>query len=79
MFFSTAFQASDGSTQSASAIQHRIKTLIASEDDNILSDDALTTQLQKEGFAIQRRTVAKYREGMGIAKSSQRRRLRKTS
>ncbi|MBM3098239.1 RNA polymerase factor sigma-54 [Gluconobacter cerinus] len=79
MFFSTALQAGDGSTQSASAIQHRIKTLIASEDDDILSDDALTTQLQKEGFAIQRRTVAKYREGMGIAKSSQRRRLRKTS
>ncbi|MBS1039564.1 RNA polymerase factor sigma-54 [Gluconobacter cerinus] len=77
MFFSTALQASDGSTQSASAIQHRIKTLIASEGDDILSDDALTTQLQKEGFAIQRRTVAKYREGMGIAKSSQRRRLRK--
>lgn len=79
MFFSTALQASDGSVQSASAIQHRLRALIAAEGDDILSDDALTTLLQKEGFAIQRRTVAKYREGLGIAKSSQRRRLKKTS
>ncbi|MFT8958107.1 MAG: RNA polymerase sigma-54 factor, partial [Gluconobacter oxydans] len=43
------------------------------------SDDALTGLLQKEGFSIQRRTVAKYREGLGIAKSSQRKRLRRTS
>ena len=79
MFFSTALQAIDGSVQSASAIQHRLRALIAAEGDDILSDDALTALLQKEGFAIQRRTVAKYREGLGIAKSSQRRRLKKTS
>ncbi|MFT8809515.1 RNA polymerase factor sigma-54 [Gluconobacter sp.] len=79
MFFSTALTSEDGTTQSAHAIQHRLQALVAAEGDAVLSDDALTTLLQKEGFSIQRRTVAKYREGLGIAKSSQRKRLRRTS
>ncbi|MBS1102598.1 RNA polymerase factor sigma-54 [Gluconobacter sp. Dm-62] len=79
LFFSTALTSEDGTTQSAHAIQHRLQALISAEGDNVLSDDALTTLLQQEGFSIQRRTVAKYREGLGIAKSSQRKRLRRTS
>ncbi|GBR69765.1 RNA polymerase factor sigma-54 [Gluconobacter kanchanaburiensis] len=79
LFFSTALTSEDGTAQSAHAIQHRLQALVAAEGDDILSDDALTTLLQKEGFSIQRRTVAKYREGLGIAKSSQRKRLRRTS
>ncbi|MFT8346766.1 RNA polymerase factor sigma-54 [Gluconobacter oxydans] len=79
LFFSTALTSEDGTTQSAHAIQHRLQALIATEGDNVLSDDALTGLLQKEGFSIQRRTVAKYREGLGIAKSSQRKRLRRIS
>ncbi|GBR45435.1 RNA polymerase factor sigma-54 [Gluconobacter roseus] len=79
MFFSTALTSEDGTMQSAHAIQHRLQALVAAEGDNVLSDDALTALLQKEGFSIQRRTVAKYREGLGIAKSSQRKRLRRTS
>jgi len=42
-----------------------------------LSDDAVTASLQSEGIAIQRRTVAKYREALGIAGSAQRRRDQK--
>ncbi|GBR32918.1 RNA polymerase factor sigma-54 [Gluconobacter kondonii] len=79
LFFSTALTSEDGTSQSAHAIQHRLQALVSAEGDNVLSDDALTTLLQKEGFSIQRRTVAKYREGLGIAKSSQRKRLRRTS
>lgn len=79
LFFSTALISEDGTTQSAHAIQHRLQALVAAEGDTVLSDDALTTLLQKEGFSIQRRTVAKYREGLGIAKSSQRKRFRRTS
>ena len=42
--------------------------------DSILSDDALVAMLKGEGIDIARRTVAKYREGMNIASSVQRRR-----
>ncbi|WP_408873713.1 RNA polymerase factor sigma-54 [Gluconobacter roseus] len=79
LFFSTALTSEDGTSQSAHAIQHRLQALVAAEGDNVLSDDVLTALLQKEGFSIQRRTVAKYREGLGIAKSSQCKRLRRTS
>ncbi|OUI82089.1 RNA polymerase subunit sigma-54 [Gluconobacter sp. DsW_056] len=79
LFFSTALTSEDGTSQSAHAIQHRLQALVSAEGDNVLSDDALTVLLQKEGFSIQRRTVAKYREGLGIAKSSQRKRLRRTA
>ncbi|MBF0857761.1 RNA polymerase factor sigma-54 [Gluconobacter sp. LMG 31484] len=79
LFFSTALTSEGGTSQSAHAIQHRLQALVAAEGDNVLSDDALTALLQKEGFSIQRRTIAKYREGLGIAKSSQRKRLRRTS
>jgi RNA polymerase sigma-54 factor len=39
-----------------------------------LSDETLVDLLSKEGIEVARRTVAKYREGLGIANSSQRRR-----
>jgi len=41
---------------------------------NILSDDAVASQLQKEGIDIARRTVAKYREALRIPGSAQRKR-----
>jgi RNA polymerase sigma-54 factor len=40
----------------------------------ILSDDQLVDMLKGEGFDIARRTVAKYREAIGIGSSVQRRR-----
>jgi RNA polymerase sigma-54 factor len=75
-FFSTAIQRSDGGESfAAEAIRHRLKTLIdAEEPNNILSDDTLVEQLQSEGMDIARRTVAKYREQLGIPSSVQRRR-----
>jgi len=67
-----------GGGHSADAIRARIRALVDTEDASaVLSDDALTAALQREGVAIMRRTVAKYREGMGIANSAQRRRLRR--
>jgi RNA polymerase sigma-54 factor len=41
---------------------------------NILSDDLIVEQLRTEGIELARRTVAKYREAMGIPSSVQRRR-----
>lgn len=78
-FFTSAIQASDGGDAvSAQAVKARIKALIDAETPkNILSDDALVTLLQGEGFDIARRTVAKYREALGLGSSVQRRRQKK--
>jgi RNA polymerase sigma-54 factor len=45
--------------------------------ENVLSDDAIVDLLRDEGIEIARRTVAKYREGLNIASSVQRRREKK--
>jgi RNA polymerase sigma-54 factor len=59
-------------------VKQKIKMLIENEPANaILSDEAIADLLQKEGVDIARRTVAKYREGLGIATSSGRRRMAK--
>ena len=64
-----------GDAVSAEAVKSRIKALIAAEDmRHILSDDQLVDMLKAEGFDIARRTVAKYREAVGIGSSVQRRR-----
>ncbi len=75
-FFTSGIQsAAGGDAVSAEAVKSAIKTLINAEDPKaILSDDTLVELLQKQGFDIARRTVAKYREAMGIGSSVQRRR-----
>lgn len=79
-FFSTALTAADGTAHSAEAVKARIKTLIdAEEPDAVLSDDAIVTILQKEGIDLARRTVAKYREGMHIPSSVQRRKQKRNT
>ena len=56
-------------------MKSHIKALILAEDPRaILSDDQLVELLRAKGFDIARRTVAKYREAMGIGSSVQRRR-----
>jgi RNA polymerase sigma-54 factor len=75
-FFTSAIQSADGGEAvSAAAVKDAIKTLIAAEDPRkILSDDTLVELLNAKGFDIARRTVAKYREALGIGSSVQRRR-----
>ena len=77
-FFTSAIQASDGGDAvSAEAVKSAIRALIATEEGRaILSDDTLVDLLKDKGFDIARRTVAKYREAMGIGSSVQRRRAR---
>ena len=76
-FFTSAIQAADGGDAvSAEAVKSAIRGLIANEGAKILSDDTLVELLQAKGFDIARRTVAKYREAMGIGSSVQRRRAR---
>jgi RNA polymerase sigma-54 factor len=77
-FFSSGVGSADGDGASAEAVKAAIKTLIDAEAANdILSDDTLVDLLKEKGFDIARRTVAKYREAMGIGSSVQRRRAKK--
>ena len=76
-FFTSAIAAADGGDAvSAEAVRSAIRSLIAGEGAKILSDDTLVDLLNAKGFDIARRTVAKYREAMGIGSSVQRRRQR---
>jgi RNA polymerase sigma-54 factor len=76
-FFTSAIQSADGGDAvSAQAVKSAIRSLIDTEGAKILSDDTLVELLNARGFDIARRTVAKYREAMGIGSSVQRRRSR---
>lgn len=79
-FTSSIAAANGGEAHSAEAVRHRIKHLIDGESpDAILSDDTIVDKLREAGIDIARRTVAKYREGMRIASSVQRRREKQSS
>ncbi len=70
-FFSKAMSSEKTGSISADSIQQKLKQLIERENKKKpLSDRELTEKLQAEGIQISRRTVAKYREGMGIAGTS---------
>ncbi|MEQ1498943.1 MAG: RNA polymerase factor sigma-54 [Novosphingobium sp.] len=75
-FFTSGVGAVDGEGgASASAVKAAIKALIDAEDPKaILSDDTLVDLLKGKGFDLARRTVAKYREAIGLGSSVQRRR-----
>lgn len=74
-FFTAKIPALDKNSEfSALGIRLRIKHLIAQESHrNVLSDDGLVNILRESGVDIARRTVAKYRESMGIQSSVMRR------
>jgi len=74
-FFSSHVAAADGTEMSSTAIRAKIRKLIAQENpENPLSDAKLAEILSGEGIPVARRTVAKYREGMQIAPSNERKR-----
>ena len=76
-FFSSGVASADGEGASAEAVKSHIKNLIDGEGAKILSDDTLVDLLKERGFDLARRTVAKYREAIGIGSSVQRRRAKK--
>jgi RNA polymerase sigma-54 factor len=75
-FFTSGVAAADGDgTVSAEAVKAAIRQLIDAEEPKaILSDDTLVDLLKAKGFDLARRTVAKYREAIGLGSSVQRRR-----
>ena len=69
-FFSGGFQSEEGEEVSAQAIKNMIRDLVNAEDPaHPLSDSKLSTLLAKKGFEVARRTIAKYREELGISSS----------
>lgn len=75
-FFTSGVASADGGDNvSAEAVKAAIRQLIEGEEPKaILSDDALVELLKGRGFDLARRTVAKYREAIGLGSSVQRRR-----
>jgi len=75
-FFSSHVAATDGTEIASTAIRAKIRKLIAGEDPaSPLSDSRIAELLADDGARVARRTVAKYREAMQIAPSSERRRV----
>lgn len=75
-FFSSAVKSDDGEAASSTSVKALIANLITGEDKaKPLSDSQITALLQEKGLDIARRTIAKYREELGFASSSQRKTL----
>ncbi len=73
-FFSSHLASEDGE-QSSTAVRAKIRKLIGGErPEKPLSDNQIAKILSADGIHVARRTVAKYREGMKIPSSSERRR-----
>lgn len=66
-FFSESLTNAEGEEVSTREIKHILSELVANEDkSNPLNDDALVQALSEKGYSIARRTIAKYREQLGI-------------
>lgn len=75
-FFSSHVSTENGGTASSTAIRAEIKVLVANENPRRpYSDNQIANLLKEKGFCVARRTIAKYREALGIGSSSQRKRL----
>ena len=73
-FFSSHLASATGEDQSSTSVRAKIKRFISAENpQKPLSDSKIASLLADEGIKVARRTVAKYREGMNIASSSERR------
>jgi RNA polymerase sigma-54 factor len=75
-FFSSHVRTDRGGTISATAVKAMLHMLLEKEPtSNPLSDQDLSELLRQTGVVVARRTVAKYRESLGIGSSNERRRL----
>ncbi len=75
-FFSSHVNTNDGGICSATAIRAMIKKLIKQEPQSKpLSDNKIATLLEQKGITVARRTIAKYRESLGIPPSNERKQI----
>lgn len=75
-FFSAGIQRTNGADLAAEAVKEKLRKLVSDENPKKpYSDSALVKMLGQDGIKIARRTVAKYREAMGILSSTQRKQM----
>ena len=75
-FFTSSLRAGGGEDVSSESVKQRIREMIEAEDArHPYSDQYIAALLAKENLDIARRTVAKYREMMGILPSSKRKQM----
>lgn len=73
-FFSSGYQAESGEEVSNRSVMEKIREIIVREDTSKpYSDQKISEMLKEQGLNVARRTVAKYRESMGIPPSNLRR------
>jgi RNA polymerase sigma-54 factor len=73
-FFTTGYEDDFGNSISNLVVKNAIKKMIEEEDKQLpISDSQIARQLRKQGLRVARRTVAKYRECLGILPSNLRR------
>ena len=75
-FFTSGVLSDEGAGISSNSVKSMIREIVDKENPKKpYSDQAISEMLGKEGLLISRRTVAKYRDNMGIGSSSQRKRF----
>ena len=75
-FFTSGVKGTDGGDVSAETVKEKIRALVAEEKQgDPLSDQAIAEILRTDQIDIARRTVAKYRQALGILPSGRRKRL----
>jgi len=77
-FFTSALSRAvgGGDDVSSQSVKHYISEMIATEGEQILSDDDIVEKLKDRNITVARRTVAKYREALNIPSSPKRKRLK---
>lgn len=75
-FFTSGIQRADGEAVSQTAVLAKLREIVSDEDESApLSDEKIAQALKAAGFPIARRTVAKYRDKLGIPGASDRRNM----
>lgn len=75
-FFSEGLSSSSGEEVSTREIKQAIKQCVEGEDKRKpLTDDQLVAEMEKRGYKVARRTIAKYRDQLDIPKACLRRNL----
>ena len=78
-FFNASIRRDNGDAMSAASVLEKIRAIIGNENPyKPYSDDKISKLLKKEQINIARRTVAKYREKIGVLSSSKRKIFSKT-
>jgi len=75
-FFNSGVSKTDGDSLASESVKLKIKDMVSKENvKKPLSDQEIVNRLKAEGIQIARRTVAKYRDALGVLPSSRRKKM----